>query len=215
MLVLEEIYRTKKNEFSTAFNLRMQRSLSWWKKAIDFHGDIDMQFMTAWVALSALYAQSQTAEHTQQQTLQQFVQRMYQKDVDQRMARIIWEKYPQNLEVLLTNPYLYQSFWDWRNQKMTEAEWRADYEAEKQQIMQALHIHDSATILACLFNRLLTLQQQLLQGGTTYNSAINRKQLSHANTLLCALMPCFIQILLENLENVELSQPFYPVMQMS
>ena len=117
MLVLEEIYRTKKNEFSTAFNLRMQRSLSWWKKAIDFHDDIDMQFMTAWVALSALYAQSQTAEHTQQQTLQQFVQRMYQKDVDQRMARIIWEKYPQSLEVLLTNPYLYQSFWDWRNQK--------------------------------------------------------------------------------------------------
>ncbi len=99
MLVLEEIYRTKKNEFSKAFNLRMQRSLSWWKKAIDFHDDLDMQFMTAWVALSALYAQSQTAEHTQQQTLQQFVQRMYQKDVDQRMARIIWEKYPQSLEV--------------------------------------------------------------------------------------------------------------------
>ena len=94
-------------------------------------------------------------------------------------------------------------------------EWRADYEVEKQQIMQALHIHDSATILACLFKRLLALQQQLLQGGATYNSAINRKQLSHANTLLCALMPCFIQILLENLENVELSQPFYPVMQMS
>ena len=54
---------------------------------------------------------------------------------------------------------------------MTEAEWRADYEAEKQQIMQALHIHDSVTILACLFKRLLTLQQQLLQGGATYNSA--------------------------------------------
>ena len=171
MLVLEEIYRTKKNEFSTAFNLRMQRSLSWWKKAIEFHNDIDMQFMTAWVALSALYAQSQTAEHTQQQTLQQFVQRMYQKDVDQRMAKIIWDKYPQSLEVLLTNPYLYQSFWDWRNQKNTEAEWRADYETEKQQIMQALHIHDSATILACLFKRLLALKQQLLQGGATYNSA--------------------------------------------
>ena len=36
MLVLEEIYRTKKNEFSTAFNLRMQRSLSWWKKPLSF-----------------------------------------------------------------------------------------------------------------------------------------------------------------------------------
>ena len=63
MLVLEEIYRTKKNEFSAAFNLRMQRSLSWWKKAIEFHNDIDMQFMTAWVALSALYAQGQTADN--------------------------------------------------------------------------------------------------------------------------------------------------------
>ena len=159
-------------------------------------------------------AQGETIAQEQDHLLQ-FVQHMYHKDFDQRMSRIIWDKYPQSLEVLLTNPYLYQSFWDWRNQKMTEAEWRADYEAEKQQIMQALHIHDSATILACLFKRLLTLQQQLLHGGATYNSAINRKQLSHANTLLCALMPCFIQILLENLENVELSQPFYPVMQMS
>ena len=46
MLVFEEIYRAKKNEFSAAFNLRMQRSLSWWKKATEFHDDVDMQFMS-------------------------------------------------------------------------------------------------------------------------------------------------------------------------
>ena len=62
MLVLEEIYRTKKNEFSAAFNLRMQRSLSWWKKAIVLHDDLDLQFMSTWVALNALYAQGKTAE---------------------------------------------------------------------------------------------------------------------------------------------------------
>lgn len=217
MLVLEEIYRTKKNEFSAAFNLRMQRSLSWWKKAIVLHDDLDLQFMSTWVALNALYAQGKTAEQ-EQQTLQQFAFRVYQKDVDQRISRILWEKHPQSLEVLLTNPYLCQSFWDWRNQKISEGTWRTDFESEKQHIMQALHTHDSASILSFVFKRLSTLHQQLVQGGATYNSAINRKQLSHASLLLSALLPCFIQILLENVESLEWnewSQPFYPVMQMS
>ena len=214
MLVLEEIYRTKKSEYSSAFNFRMQRCLSWWKKSILFHDDMDMQFMTAWVALNALYAQGETIAQEQDHLLQ-FVQHMYHKDFDQRMSRIIWEKYPHSLEILLTHPYLQQSFWDWRNQKISEVTWRANFEDEKQQILHAMQQHDSASILSFVFKRLFTLQQQILQGGATYSSAINRKQLSHANTLLCALMPCFIQILLENLENVELSQPFYPVMQMS
>ncbi len=72
MLVLEEMYRSKKNEHSTPFNLRIQRSLSWFKKALILHDDLDLQFITVWVAFNALYTQEQAADQ-EQYTLRHFL----------------------------------------------------------------------------------------------------------------------------------------------
>ena len=214
MLVLEEIYRSKKNEYSTPFNLRIQRSLSWFKKALALHDDLDMQFIMEWVAFNALYAREQAANQ-EQQTLRLFLSSMYHKDADQKIFRILWEKKQPTIRLLLSNPYLDQSFWDWRNQKISEATWRSAFDKEQQQLQQILQNHDSVSLLVSLFSRLATLHQQLSQGGATYNSALNRKQLANACSVLSVLVPSFIQILLENVENIEFSKPFYPVAQMS
>ncbi|MFH7765914.1 hypothetical protein [Acinetobacter sp. BSP-28] len=212
MLVLEEIYRSKKNEHSMSFNLRIQRSLSWLKKALVFHDDLDLQFIMVWVAFNALYAQEQAADQ-EQHTLKQFLSLMCHKDGDQKVFRILWEKKQPIIRLLLSNPYLYQSFWDWRNQKISEATWRSDFDTEKQQLQQILQDHDSVSLLVSLFSRLMTLHRQLSQGGATYNSAINRTQLANACSVLAVLVPTFIQILLENVENIDFSKPFYPVVQ--
>ncbi|NNG82855.1 MULTISPECIES: hypothetical protein [Acinetobacter Taxon 24D] len=214
MLVLEEIYRSRKNEYSTSFNLRIQRSLSWFKKALVLHDDLDMQFIMEWVAFNALYAREQAANQ-QQQTLRLFLSSMYHKDADQKIFRILWEKKQPTIRLLLSNPYLDQSFWDWRNQKISEETWRSAFDTEQQQLQQILQNHDSVSLLVSLFSRLATLHQQLSQGGATYNSALNRKQLANACSVLSVLVPSFIQILLENVENIEFSKPFYPVAQMS
>ncbi|NNG77218.1 hypothetical protein HLH10_13210 [Acinetobacter sp. ANC 4277] len=214
MLVLEEIYRSKKNEYSTPFNLRIQRSLSWFKKALVLHDDLDIQFIMVWVAFNALYAQEQAADE-EQHTLRQFLNSMCHKDIDQKIFRILWEKKQPTIRLLLSNPYLDQSFWDWRNQKISEETWRSAFDTEQQQFQQILQNHDSVSLLVSLFSRLATLHQQLSQGGATYNSAINRKQLANACSVLSVLVPSFIQILLENVENIEFSKPFYPVVQVS
>ena len=214
MLVLEEIYRSRKNEYSTSFNLRIQRSLSWFKKALVLHDDLDMQFIMEWVAFNALYAREQAANQ-QQQTLRLFLSSMYHKDADQKIFRILWEKKQPTIRLLLSNPYLDQSFWDWRNQKISEETWRSAFDTEQQQLQQILQNHDSVSLLVSLFSRLATLHQQLSQGGATYNSALNRKQLANACSVLSVLVPSFIQILLENVENIEFSKPFYPVVQVS
>jgi hypothetical protein len=140
---------------------------------------------------------------------------MYHKDADQKIFRILWEKKQPTIRLLLSNPYLDQSFWDWRNQKISEETWRSAFDTEQQQLQQILQNHDSVSLLVSLFSRLATLHQQLSQGGATYNSAINRKQLANACSVLSVLVPSFIQILLENVENIEFSKPFYPVAQMS
>lgn len=214
MLVLGEMYRSKKNEHSTPFNLRIQRSLSWFKKALILHDDLDLQFITVWVAFNALYTQEQAADQ-EQYTLRHFLSSMCHKDVNQKIFHILWEKKQSTIRLLLSNPYLYQSFWDWRNQKISEATWRSAFDTEQQQLQHILQNHDSVSLLVSLFSRLTTLYQQLSRGGATYNSAINRKQLANAWSVLSVLVPSFIQILLENVENIEFNQPFYPVVQVS
>lgn len=41
MLVLEEVFKNKKAEHSDAFNLRLHRGISWFKKAMLLDEDIE------------------------------------------------------------------------------------------------------------------------------------------------------------------------------
>lgn len=79
----------------------------------------------------------------------------------------------------------------------------------------ALKEKDSVDILMVLFNRMYTLRNQMVHGGATYKSSVNRKQLQDGCTILLALLPVFMVILLENAETLDLGKPFYPVVQVS
>ena len=68
-------------------------------------------------------------------------------------------------------------------------------------------------VLCTVFNRLYTLRNQLIQGGATYNSAVNRTQMQQGCDILSNLISAFIFILLENTQSLDLEQPFYPVVQ--
>lgn len=57
MLVLEEIYKGQKSQYSQPFNLRFQRALSWLKKSTDLDADPDFKLMSLCVAFQALYAE--------------------------------------------------------------------------------------------------------------------------------------------------------------
>ena len=117
--------------------------------------------------------------------------------------------------MFLENPYVFQPFWDYQNQKITQTAWKKDFEIERKRVNFALQEYDTIQILIILFNRLYTLRNQIMNGGATYNSSVNRKQLKDACIILIALIPAFIHILLENSQRLDLGQPFYPVVQVS
>ena len=73
MLLLEEIFKSRKNEFSEIYNLRIHRGLSWLKKANELDDDLELQFMSLWVALNAIHAQDSTQVENEQ-NLSQFIQ---------------------------------------------------------------------------------------------------------------------------------------------
>ncbi|AXY61142.1 HEPN domain-containing protein [Acinetobacter sp. WCHAc010052] len=214
MLVLEEIFKDRKHENTDQFNLRIQRGLSWLKKAIDLDQDIDLKFITLWISFNAVYAQDTTAVQDKQ-ILRQFIDKICHADHEHKIYKIIWEKYSQPVRLFMQNPYAFQEFWDFQNQKISKSEWKEDFESEKNRAFQALENKNTPEMLMMLFSRLSTLKTQLIHGGATHNSTVNRKQLYDGCHLLSALISAFLFLLLENAAILDQGKPFYPVVQMS
>nr|WP_290443915.1 hypothetical protein [Acinetobacter sp. S4400-12] len=214
VLLLEEIYKIKKPQYSQHFNLRVQRGLSWLKKSIELDQELEFKFISLWISFNSIHAH-EGAANPEQHCLYQFLEQLCQKDVDQKLSHIVWEKYSQPILSLLDSPYTDQGFWDYRHHKISLQSCQEALAQQKSQLQQTLQERNLSKILFAIFNRLSTLHQQMLQGGTTCHSALNRKQLQDGCRVLAALMPVFIHILLENSAALDSGKPFYPAVQMS
>jgi Apea-like HEPN len=214
MMLLEEIFKSKKAEHSDYFNLRIHRGLSWLKKSVELDNDLDLKFMSLWISFNAIYAQD-AGLNQDKQSLRQFLYLICQKDQEHKIYHILWDKFSQPIRLLLENPYVYQGFWDYQNQKISQRSWKEDFDQEKKKVHKALQKKSSVDILFVVFNRLYTLRNQMIHGGATYNSSANRRQLQDACNILVALLRIFMLVLLENAKTLDLGKPFYPVVQVS
>lgn len=214
MFVLEETYKSKKAQHSDPFNLRMHRGLSWLKQAILLDDALDLKFISLWISFNAIYAKD-LQEIKDRQQFRHFLLEICQADTERKIYHLIWTKYSHAIRILLDNHYTFQPFWDFQNQKISQQYWKNSFEQDKLKVHQALQQKDSVEVLYVIFNRLYTLRNQIMYGGSIYNSSINRTQLQDSCNILTALLPVFIHVLLENEKILDLGQPFYPVVQMS
>jgi len=53
-------------------------------------------------------------------------------------------------------------------------------------------------ILTIIFNRFYVLRNQVLHGGATWNSSVNRNQVNDCNSVMKVLVPLFTEIMLNN-----------------
>ena len=61
-----------------------------------------------------------------------------------------------------------------------------------------------------MFDRLYVLRNQLMHGGSTWNSAVNRNQVRDGAAIMGFLMPVFVDIMMDN-PQADWGRPFYPV----
>ena len=62
----------------------------------------------------------------------------------------------------------------------------------------ALVHHKTVTVLAIILDRMYTLRNQLVHGGATWNSGVNRDQLRDCSAFLGKLVPYVIQLMMDN-----------------
>lgn len=196
---LKERQREERDQHSEALGLRVHRALSWLNRAEQCADDPDGQFIFLWIAFNAAYANDTgDIRIAEGKRFSHFLNRLVELDEKNQLASLAWQQYPNAIRVLLDNAYVFQPFWDHQNGLDSGRNWEEQFSRAKAAANKALAKKDTGKVLAIVFNRLYTLRNQLIHGGATWNSSVNRDQLRDGNRILGDVVPVVIEIMMDH-----------------
>ena len=77
-------------------------------------------------------------------------------------------------------------------------DWEEWFRASERRFRRALEERDTVRVLRLVFDRLYDLRNQIVHGGATWNSRVNRDQVRGGAALLAFLMPVFVDVMMDN-----------------
>jgi Apea-like HEPN len=173
--------------------------------------DADVRFILLWVAFNSAYASEIDADATnERKSFKAFFDALVSLDSSHYIYDAVWDRFSQEIRLLLANRYVFAPFWHEQNGLHDHDDWEEKLAASQRQIATAMKQFDTGRILLVVFDRLYVLRNQLVHGGATWNSSINRAQVRDRAAVLGWLLPAFINIMLENPAR-DWGKPFYPV----
>ena len=94
---------------------------------------------------------------------------------------------------------------------LVDNRWKEGFDKEIKQVDSAAHHDDYLPGLPPLFDRLYVLRNQLHHGGATESGSKNRRQVDAGATVMAALIPAFIGVMIANPDPVAAwGKPYYP-----
>jgi len=195
---------------TTAIGTQQHRADSWLRASKKYQHDTDMQYISLWIAFSACanLPEGQQSRFGERTGFQQFVAKLVRYD-DGELATIVWEAYPNTIRGLLDNPYVWDTFW---RAQVTNQSWSEDFARERKRASRYFKERHIEALLVMVFDRLATLRNQMLFGGATYESRVNRTQVHDAAELLSELVPVTLNIMKRNV-NENWGSVCYPVIE--
>ena len=100
--------------------------------------------------------------------------------------------------MLLDNPYVFESFWEFHRGNLPEPEWKERLAKGKKTAAILLTKGNTPELLGLLFQRIYTLRNQLMHGGATWNGSVNRAQIQDCVNVMGKLVPVVIDIMLNS-----------------
>ncbi|NWK83106.1 HEPN domain-containing protein [Acinetobacter sp. SwsAc4] len=212
---IQQTFKQNRENFNEDFRLRIHRSLSWLQRAeqAQQEQDLDSKFIYLWISFNAAYAKDLGAglRSADKGAFVQFIYRICHLDKEQKIYYTVWNTFSGSIRILLNNQFTFQPFWDYHNGLITEQDWIASFEKNRKKALEALTQKDTPEILIAVFNHLYTLRNQIMHGGATFNSTVNRSQLKDACNILSTLIPEMLKVMLQNPDDKTWGKPFYPV----
>jgi len=204
--------RRIRDGFPADLGLRVHRSLSWLARAEREEGDEDASFIFLWIAFNAAYAREilSVPQASARDASAEFFDRICALDGAGVVYKAIWQQFSGPIRVLLSNKYVFQPFWNFHNGVPGYEDWQTKFQHRQTVLNRALRRKDTSRILSVVFDRLHVLRNQIVHGGATWGSSINRDQVSDGNRILATLVPLFVDIMMDN-PHEPWGRPYYPV----
>ena len=210
---LKSRQRSIREQFPQDFGLRIHRSISWLGRAERETEDLDAAFLFYWIAFNAAYAAEQDSlDLNERDVFRDYFQKLSDFDEGHQIYNAVWTKFPGPIRVFLSNQYVFSPFWKFHNGVAGYENWEERFEAARARFSHAISQTDTVTILSMLFDRLYVLRNQMVHGGATWDSSVNREQLRDAVAILADLVPVFIDLMMDN-AGEDWGTPFYPVVE--
>lgn len=196
---LKARHRAERDGYPENLSLRVHRALSWLNKA-EQEEDPDGRFISLWIAFNAAYATDidERVGLSEQKAFSGFLQKLLELDKQDRLSSLVWKVYPGAIRVLLDNRYVFAPFWEYQKGNIAETEWQDKFQKAKVAANKALGRQDTVTVLSIALSRVYTLRNQLIHGGATWGSKVNREQIRDCVSIMGELVPTVVEIMMDH-----------------
>ena len=191
------------------WRVRIHRAISWLARSEQEEGDADARYIFQWIALNAVYAQA-FVDVTERERARRFIDTLVALDTERRLHDALFRQFTGPIRTLLDNRFVFEPFWIALREHDSSDRWQRQFTASRKAALAAVMQGDTATVLSVVFDRLYVLRNQLVHGGATWNSQVNRGQVRDGVAILAVLVPVVIAVMLEHPE-VGFGEVLYPV----
>lgn len=194
--------RAVRDDLRKSHAVRLHRAISWLKCASQQRDNPDLRFVSLWVAFNACYANGEDVDKNlgERDAFRTFVGKLVKHDANRCIYDLLWEKFSGPVKALIENRYVFQPFWEGQRslaQGNGDAQWSQRFERHKKNALQYLAHARVTLLLAEVLDRLYVLRNQVMHGGATFGSRINRVQVRDGCNMLAMLMPVLVDIMLD------------------
>ena len=206
---LRSSLREVRGEMDDAHATRLHRAISWLRCAEDHNEtDDDLSFIALWIAFDSCFSVDDSRlDHSFRRDFVAFADKLARLDDERRIHNCLWGNFPAFVRLLIENKYVFAPFW--LSVRAEDEEWRRPFEASRRRAIRALENGEVAILLSIIMDRLYVLRNQLVHGGATHRSQVNRDQVRDGKRMLLELVPIFIEIMFN--QDEDWGPIYYPV----
>lgn len=190
--------------------IRLHRAISWLARAERETADPDARFIFQWIAFNAAYARQFGTEAPERERFSRFLTQLVAHDQAGQLKASVFGQFSGPIRVLIDNPYVFEPFWVALRDHDASEKWKDRFESAKRAALTSVMTGQTGQVLGIVFDRLYVLRNQLVHGGSTWNSQVNRNQVRDGAQLIGALLPVILTILIDHPE-LDTGEILYPV----
>ncbi|TNF36307.1 MAG: hypothetical protein EP312_01595 [Gammaproteobacteria bacterium] len=214
---LQDKQRSLRGTLPEPTAIRLWRAASWLACAEAQEENPDLQFISLWIAFNACYSVDEERPQGlgERDVFQGFTHKLAKHDQTKRIYNCLWQTYSGPVRTLINNQYVFAPFWEAQrlisNNQPDTSNWKIRFEKSSKAAMGFLAQQDVPGLLSVVLDRLYVLRNQLMHGGATWNSQVNRPQVQDGCHIMMTLMPLVIDTMLDAGAE-DWGEIFYPVM---